>query len=139
MDVLYIGNQYLGFYEKKPEYVCCSKELLKDMIQSGVFGGQEKSDYAAANTNLALEDDRYGQGMFNTLFRAVFPKRKVLLAGYPYLEKKPWMLPVVWGKRWIKFIRYAGKDVWKLGREIMKKSSARMKMIKNTRSSGAKI
>ena len=130
MDVLYIGNQYLGFYEKKPEYVCCPEELLKDMIQSGVFGGQEKSDYAAANTNLALEDDRYGQGMFNTLFRAVFPKRKVLLAGYPYLEEKPWMLPVIWGKRWMKFIRYAGTDAWKLGREILKRSSVRMEMIK---------
>ena len=129
-DIRYIGYQYLGLCDEKPEQVCCPEVLLQDMMQAGVFGGQEKSDYMAANVNLSLENTAYKQGKAYTLIRSAFPSRQILLGGYPYLEEKPWLLPVVWGKRWFKFIRYAGKDVWKLIREILQKSSARMEIIK---------
>ena len=130
MDILYIGNRYLGLCEEKPEWFCCPEELMRDMIHAGVFGGMEKSDGVAARINLMLEDKGRRRNVLNTLFRAAFPPKRVLLAGYPYLEKNPWMLPVIWGKRWIKFARYAGKDVWKVSREILQKSSVRMEMIK---------
>lgn len=130
MDILYIGNQYLGLYEERPEQICCPEELLQDMMQAGVFGGRDKSDFVAANVNLAAENGTNRQGKIHTLIRAAFPSRQVLLAGYPYLGDKPWLLPVVWGKRWIKFVKYAKKDVWKLSREILRKSSARMEIIK---------
>lgn len=130
MDILYIGNRYLGLYERQPEWICCPEELLQDMMQAGVFGGREKSDFVAANVNLALENGTHKHGKIHTVVRAAFPSRQVLLAGYPYLGDKPWLLPVVWGKRWFKFLRYAKKDVWKLSREILQKSSARMEIIK---------
>ena len=129
-DILYIGNQYLGLYEEKPEQICCPEELLQDMLQTGVFGGQDKADYVAANVNLSAENDRYNQSKVYLLFCAAFPSRQALLAGYPYLEEKPWLLPVVWGKRWFKFIRYAGTNVWKLIGEILHNSSARIEIIK---------
>ena len=129
-DILYIGNQYLGLYEERPEPICCPEELLRDMMQAGVFGGREKSDFVAANVNLAAENGARRQGKIATLFRAAFPSKQVLLAGYPYLGDKPWLLPAVWGKRWIKFFKYAKKDVWKLSEEILQKSSARMEIIK---------
>ena len=130
MDILYIGNQYLGLYEERPEQICCPEELLQDMMQAGVFGGREKVDFVAANVNLAAENGTYRQGKIHTLVRAAFPSRQVLLAGYPYLGDKPWLLPAVWGKRWIKFLKYAKKDVWKLSRAILQKSSARAEIIK---------
>lgn len=130
MDLLYIGNKYLGLYEDKPEWFCDPEELLQDMIQAGVFGGQDKADHIAANVNLAAEDGSGRQGKSYTLFRAVFPTKQALMTGYPYLEEKPWLLPAVWGRRWIKFIKYAKKDVWKLSSEILQKSSARLEIIK---------
>ena len=129
-DLLYIGNQHLGLCEEEPEECCSPEELMRDMMHAGVFGGQEKSDSTAARINLMLEGSGRRQDSFNALFRAAFPPKQVLLAGYPSLEDYPWIMPVIWVKRWIKFLRYTGKDVWKVSKEILEKSSARMELIK---------
>ena len=124
MDILYIGNQYLGLTEENPEMTCCPEELLQDMISVGVFGKEGKTDYVAARVNLAAQDGS------NRLRKALFPSKQTLVSGRPYLAEKPWLLPVVWVERWIKFLRYTGKDVWKISREILEKSSVRMDIIK---------
>lgn len=132
-DILYIGNQYLGLCKEMPENPCCPEELLQDMIHTGVFGGQERMDHVAARMNLAVGGDARRQSKLYRLFRAAFPTKGVLMAGYPYLAEKPWLLPIVWVKRWVKFIRYAGKDVWKISGEILQKSTVRMKMVEKYR------
>ena len=124
MDMLHIGNQYLGLTEENPEITCCPEELLQDMIYSGVFGKEGKTDCIASRVNLGAEDGS------NRLRKALFPSRQMLVAGCPYLAEKPWLLPVVWVIRWMKFLRYAGKDVCKISHEIMEKSSVRMEIIK---------
>ena len=129
-DILYIGYTYLGLCEERPESVCCPEELIQDMMQTGVFGEDEKSDHIAARMNLAADDSANKRGKLYRLLCVSFPKRQVLLDGYPFLEEKPWLLPFVWGKRWKKFLKYAKKDVWKLSREILEKNSARMEDIK---------
>ena len=123
MDILYIGNQYLGFSNEHSGVTCCPEELLQDMIYAGVFGENEKTDHVAARVNLGA------QGRWSRVFRAIFPSRRILVSGRPYLADKPWLLPVAWMDRWIKFLRYAGKDVWKISSEILEKSSVRMKII----------
>ena len=124
MDILYIGKQYLGLTDEIPEFTCCPEELLQDMICVGVFGKEGKTDHVAARVNLGAQDGS------NRLLKALFPSKAVLVAGRPYLADKPWLLPVAWVERWIKFLKYARKDVWKISHEIMKKSSARMEIIK---------
>ena len=123
MDIMHIGHEYLGLCKEQPAYTCCPEELLKDMIHVGVFGKNEKTDHVAARVNLGAQDGS------NRVIKALLPSRKILIAGRPYLADKPWLLPVAWVERWIKFIRYAGKDVWKISREILEKSSTRMKII----------
>ena len=130
MDILYIGNRYLGLCDEIPEITCCPEALLQDMIDTGVFGKDGYSDHVAARVNLAAQDDANKQSKLHMLFRAAFPSRKVLMAGHPYLGEKPWLLFVAWIKRWIKFARYAGKDIWKISGEILEKSSGRAKLIK---------
>lgn len=120
---MHIGNQFLGLCEEHPEFTCCPGELLQDMIYVGVFGKDGKTDHVAARVNLGA------QGRWSRVFRAIFPSRIILVGGRPYLADKPWLLPVAWVDRWIKFLRYAGKDVWKISNEILEKSSARMKII----------
>lgn len=129
-DVLAIGERYLGFETEAQKATCCPEELLMDIMQAGVFGGQEKTDFVAARLNMAMEDGSENGGKLQALFRAVFPAKRQLAAGYPFLEDKPWLLPVVWVRRGFKFLRYAGKDSWKIGEEILQKSSARMELIK---------
>lgn len=123
-DILHIGNQYLGLTDEQPEITCCPEELLHDMIDSGVFGKDEKTDHVAGRVNLGAQDGS------NRLMKALFPSKQILVVGRPYLADKPWLLPFVWVERWIKFLRYAGKDVWEISCEILKKSSARMNIIK---------
>ena len=130
LDILYIGNQYLGLCEEMPETSCCPEELLQDLIHTGVFGGRDRKDHMAARVNSAVVDDERKQSKGYMLFKAAFPSKSMVMDGYPYLVEKPWLLPAVWAKRWIKFARYAGKDVWKVSREILQKSSVRMEMIK---------
>lgn len=89
MDLLYIGNKYLGLYEGKTAWSCNPEALLHDMIQAGVSGGRDKADHIAANINLAAEDGLYRRGKFYTLFRAIFPTKQALVTGYPYLVEKP--------------------------------------------------
>ena len=124
IDILYIGNYYLGLTKENPEITCCPEELLQDMIYAGVFGKEGKTDHVAARVNLGAQDGS------SRLMKALFPSKQILVAGRPYLADKPWLLPVAWVDRWIKFLRYAGKDVWKIGHEILEKSSARMEIIK---------
>ena len=122
-DIMYTGNQYLGLCEEYPEFTCCPEELLQDMICAGVFGENGKTDHVAARVNLGAH------GRCSRVFRAIFPSRIILAGGRPYLADKPWLLPAAWVDRWIKFLRYAGKDVWKISSKILEKSSARMKII----------
>lgn len=133
LDILYIGNQYLGLCEEMPKALCCPEELLQDMIHTGVFGGQERTDHVAARVNLAVGDDNRRQSKLYMLFRAAFPTKGTLMGGYPYLAEKPWLLPTVWVKRWVKFTRYAGKDAWKISSEILQKSTVRMEMVEKYR------
>lgn len=124
VDILHIGNQYLGLTEENPEITCCPEALLQDMIYAGVFGKDGKTDCVAAGVNLGVQDGS------NRLINALFPSKQRLVAGRSYLADKPWLLPIAWVDRWIKFLRYAGKDVWKISREILGKSSARLEIIK---------
>ena len=110
--------------------MCCPEKLLDDIIGSGVFGNIEKTDRIAGGINILMSDDACKQSKLYRLFRAAFPSRRFLLAGYPYLEKKPWLLPKAWAMRLRKYIRYAGKDVWKISNEILQKSASRIELIK---------
>lgn len=127
MDILYIGKNYLGLTKEEPEFTCCPDALLQDMMYAGVFGKDGKMDHVAARVNLGAQDSSH------RLLKALFPSKEILVGGRPYLAEKPWLLPVVWMERWIKFLRYAGKDVWHISREILDKSSVRMDMIKKYR------
>lgn len=130
LDILYIGNQYLGLCEEKPENTCCPEELLQDILCGGVFGGQEKSDFVTASVTLALKKGTQRYERLYTLFRAAFSTKELLMSAYPYLHEKPWLFPMVWVRRWIRYIQFAGKDVWKISVEVLNKSTKRMEFIK---------
>lgn len=133
LDILYIGNHYLGLYEEKTERFCCPEELLQDMMREGVFGGRKRTDGWAAGVNLAVRGDVHRHNRLYVLFKAAFPSKQLLMTWYLCLQEKPWLLPAVWVWRWIKFLRYAGKDVRKITSEILQKSYARLELIEKYR------
>ena len=129
-DILFIGNKYLGIIEEILEITCCPKVLLQDMIEVGVFGKKDMNDRIAASVQLLMGDKKQRHSKLHILLCAAFPSKKVLKESYPLLGEQPWRLPMIWIERWLKFIHYAKKDVWKVSNDILQKSSARMEITK---------
>ena len=128
-DMMWIGNKYFKkSYEAVPG--CCPEELLEDFIESGIFGGSHKTDALAKNIHFSLSTFGEKRGKIHALVVGAFPPRGQLMEPYPYLVEKPWLLPYAWIQRFIKFKKYAGKDMGRLVRETLQKVDRRESILK---------
>ena len=76
--------------------------LLKDLLAGGVFGGEEPGRMHSATITLsAVESDRKGER--TSLSRTLFPSRSSMEGKYPYLRKYPFLLPVAWLQRILRY------------------------------------
>lgn len=97
-DILKLEKQ-MGFSPRMQLSPINPDNLLLDMLQSGVFGvTSEEQHYSTYVTGSSLTN-----GSFHFL-RTLFPTKKKLLVGYPYLDKQPYLLPWVWIKRIAVFV-----------------------------------
>lgn len=60
--------------------------------------------YGSAENRIAVKRTE-GKSRFEYTMLRIFPPLSNLKYGYPILEKKPWLLPVCYVRRWIKLIR----------------------------------
>ena len=111
----------------------CPRELLGDLLETGIFGGSEKTDCLAANINLIVSAAGGKKRKLRGLIAGAFPQRAQLMEQYPYLEERPWLLPTVWAKRFVRFGRYAGKNMISVVGEILSKSAKRAEILKKYR------
>lgn len=102
--LMQIGVKYLGLPEQQvqiPDALlrrCPGGEiLLEDILDSGVFGSSTME--RRHSSTLTAEGTQSG------FFRAVFPGRKRLSAVYPYLNERPWLLPLAWSSRLVGYLR----------------------------------
>lgn len=132
-DLIHIGNMFLGFELDVLQEPNCPEELLEDMLECGAFGNKTQAEIAAARmTTIATGDylKKETGNSFTILFRTIFPSRAFLMNQFPYLEEKPWLLPVEWVKRWGRFLKRSRKNENNLAVESMKISQRRMKLMK---------
>ncbi len=127
-DLQFIGAEYLGFELQNRFAVCDPKGLLEDMMEVGVFGKQEDADMLAARINLNV----MGQGKTRVFawIQMGFPPVRYMINEAPYLEEKPWLLPVEWVKRWGRFFKRAKKYGRGFMLDSVKKSQKRMELLK---------
>ena len=103
------------------------------MIIGGVFGNSTTAERAAGRTiQFAIENylKQKKNNALTVLIKTLFPKRVYLLSKAPYLQDKPWLLPIAWIQRWGRFIkgtRSAGDNVVA---ESVQISQRRMKLLK---------
>lgn len=72
----------------------------------GTFGNSSKNDSTAGRiTNMAVEKENKKHGRLTDMFRLLFPSWQFWVSWKPYLKDKPWMLPVEWVKRVVKYLR----------------------------------
>lgn len=88
-----IGEKYLGFHSPTPFTAIQIDEtaLLEDLLDSGVYGNQDLDRLHSSNITLSA-----AAGKKSGLAASLFPSAKYLEARYPYLKKRPWLLPVAW-------------------------------------------
>lgn len=82
-----------------------AEPLLHDALCGGVYGSNDLTRLHSSTVTLnAVKASRTGEK--SGVLRTVFPKREYLERRYPYLKKRPYLLPVAWVQR---MVHYAGE------------------------------
>lgn len=96
-----IAREYLGIEFNLPAPWDSSidvEPLLHDTLCGGVYGSSDYTRLHSSTVTLnAVKASRTGEK--SSVLRTVFPKREYLERRYPYLKKRPYMLPVAWVQR----------------------------------------
>lgn len=97
-----IARDYLGIDFDLPMPLDASidaEPLLHDTLCGGVYGSNDLTRllHSSTVTLNAVKASRTGEK--SSVLRTVFPKREYLERRYPYLKKRPYLLPVAWVQR----------------------------------------
>ncbi len=74
--------------------------LLEDILDAGVFGASSRERLHSGTMTAQTLD-----GKTPSMVRTLFPGKNELKGRYPYLIKRPWLLPVAWSQRIYGYIR----------------------------------
>ena len=103
-----IARDYLGIEFDLPapwSDAVDTEPLLHDSLCGGVYGSNDLTRLHSSTVTLnAVKASRTGAK--SGVLRTVFPKREYLERRYPYLKKRPYLLPVAWTQR---LAHYAGE------------------------------
>ena len=104
----HIAGDYLGIEFDLPapwSEAVDVEPLLHDTLCGGVYGSNDLTRLHSSTVTLnAVKASRTGEK--SSVLRTVFPKREYLERRYPYLKKRPYLLPVAWVQR---IAHYAGE------------------------------
>ena len=104
----HIAGDYLGIEFDLPAPWDGSidvEPLLHDSLCGGVYGSNDLTRLHSSTVTLnAVKASRTGEK--SSVLRTVFPRREYLERRYPYLKKRPYLLPVAWAQR---LVHYAGE------------------------------
>lgn len=107
-----IALEYLGFNRTKacmPETVkkvdIDSKDLLLDLLNSGVYGGSSMERRHSANITLqAAAEGR--KNMVASIRASLFPSRDYMERNYVWLKKAPYLISAAWLLRVTEYAKY---------------------------------
>lgn len=123
--VFALAEQYLGLTVELPscwtELETDPLPLLLDLLDAGIYGSSTRSrEHTARITQDAVAAQQSGKR--GGLRTAVFPAARTLVEDYPVLRRHPSALPLVWGKRLVRYARRSRRaenpsETVKLGRQ----------------------
>ena len=103
--------------------------LLEDLLRGGIYGASDRDRLHSSNMTLnAVSASKKGQRSAGVI-RTAFPSAKALSSRYPYLKRKPFLLPVAWISR---FADYAKENAAGNGttQNALKTGKDRIKLLK---------
>lgn len=114
--LLEIGKQYLGFSLEKAQYpetmkngnVDCA-HLLLDLLDSGIYGDSTMERKHSSNITLAAAESGK-KDTVASVKATLFPGMDYMKNGFPWLRRYPWLLPVAWGIRLVRYLKNAKKN-----------------------------
>ena len=103
-----IARDYLGIDFDLPtpwSDAVDAEPLLHDSLCGGVYGSNDLTRLHSSTVTMnAVKSSRKGRK--STVLRTIFSEKAYLESRYPYLKKRPYLLPVAWVQR---LVRYAGE------------------------------
>lgn len=109
-----IGKNHLGLDVKLPEFWQADVDelpMLEDLLDAGIYGGADMDrKHSSTMTLHAVARQKQGKDVGGGVAKSLFPKAASLEGRYPYLKKHPWLLPVAWVSRMVKFAARGGSD-----------------------------
>ena len=100
------------------------KELLDDVLDSGVYGSSTMSRKHGASITLGEVESAKSKVSFakTRKVQMLFPPASSLVKRYPYLIKHPWLLPIAWLQRVFGYLKRLDKsntpgEVLRIGQE----------------------
>ncbi len=126
-----IGEKYLDLPIPEPFAVIEIDEqaLLEDVLDAGIHGAEIDRLHSANITLGAVSDDRTGRQSAGGLRHSVFPAAKKLAGEYPYLEKRPWLVPVAWVTRVGRYVKNRGQYGGQSPAATLRIGSRRVKLL----------
>lgn len=124
-----IGEKYLGLPMPEPfaALQVDENELLLDVLDSGLHGEEVDRLHSANITLGAAAAGKTGKPRTGSLRKTLFPSAGKLKNSYPFLAKRPWLLPYAWacriGAYWKNNKRYGKQSptaTLRIGRERVK-------------------
>lgn len=111
--LLRIGEKYLVFDPELACYPACWQEIavdeaamLEDLLSSGIYGASTMSRKHSSTMTLdAMAASNKGKKARSSVMGSLFPPLQLMSVRYPYLQEKPWLLPVAWCQRIAKYGR----------------------------------
>lgn len=133
-----IGKKYLTFSAKQACYPVEWKNikvdesaLLEDLLSGGVYGAADMNRQHSSNITLnAVSAQKQGRKAKGFVLKTVFPPAKSLEGRYPYLRKFPFLLPVAWGVRILKYRKETKVAVGGRAADSIKMGNQRVELLK---------
>lgn len=133
-----IGKKYFAFDEKKACYPKAWRkfevdetDLLLDLLDSGIYGSATMSRKHSSNITLeAVSAQKRGKKAKRSVLKTVFPPVRYLESRYPYLRKTPYLLPIAWCDRILKYHRETKAMKNNSAVDTMKIGSQRIELLK---------
>ncbi len=136
--LLRIGEEYLTLDVQKAgcprdwmEMDVDVQAMLEDLLDAGVYGdGSMSRKHSSTITLNAVSASKQGKEERASLLKTVFPAAKALEGRFPYLKKRPWLLPAAWITRILHYRRETSRTRDNDALSAMKIGSERVELLR---------